>query len=84
MLNRFPGSKSKILHEHHDPEVRITERTVAGVTTLRMTRGKEEYRFVWDAASKNKMLLRIGIMASDRRLSLNWYDVAVISQRIRR
>jgi hypothetical protein len=52
-----------------------------GVVTL--VRGEEKYVFVFHPERRTELLRLLGRYAADPTLSFNWYDAAVLSQRIR-
>jgi len=52
-----------------------------GIVTL--VRGEEKYVFVFQPERRTELLRLLGRYAADPNLSFNWYDAAVLSQRIR-
>lgn len=52
-------------------------------TVLVFLKSDERYIFHYDDASRQAALRQLGVLASDRDLSLTWYDAAVIAKQIR-
>ena len=50
---------------------------------LALYKGDERYFFVYDDASRDVLLDTFRDQAADPRLSLNWFDVAVLNQKMR-
>jgi len=53
------------------------------INVLALVKGKERFIFLYDDASRSETLRTLGRFASNPELSFTWYDVAVLSQRIR-
>lgn len=53
------------------------------VNVVALVRGEEQYVFVFDESSRTDLLRLLGRYAADPELSFNWFDAAVLSQRIR-
>lgn len=59
------------------------EEARSALNVLALVKGSERYVFVYDDASTATLLQTFGRYAADRTLSFNWYDAAVLSERIR-
>jgi hypothetical protein len=46
-------------------------------------RGEEHFVFVFDPKRRTELLRLLGRYAADPSMSFNWYDAAVLSQKIR-
>ncbi|MEQ8836814.1 MAG: hypothetical protein RID07_08420 [Lacipirellulaceae bacterium] len=46
-------------------------------------KGKERYVFLYEDSQRAKTLRTLGRFASNPELSFNWYDAAVLSQKLR-
>jgi hypothetical protein len=53
------------------------------VNVVAMVRGEEQYLFVFDEKRRTDLLRLLGRYAADPGLSFNWYDAAILSQKIR-
>ena len=53
------------------------------VHVLALVKGQERYIFLYDQDSRSELLRTLGRYAADPALSLNWFDVAALCQRIR-
>jgi len=53
------------------------------VNVVALTRGEEQYVFVFDEARRTELLRLLGRYAADPELAFTWYDAAVLSQKIR-
>jgi len=53
------------------------------VSVVTLVRGEEHYVFVFQPQKRTELLRLLGRYAADPNLSFNWYDAAVLSQRIR-
>lgn len=53
------------------------------INVLALIKGKERYIFLYDDSQRAEALRMLGRHASNPELSFNWYDAAVLSQRIR-
>lgn len=53
------------------------------VNVIALVRGEEHYVFVFDPKRRTELLRLLGRYASDPAMSFNWYDAAVLSQKIR-
>jgi hypothetical protein len=53
------------------------------INVLALVKGSERYVFLYDDASRSETLRVLGRYASNPELSFNWYDAAVLSQKIR-
>jgi len=53
------------------------------VSVITLVRGEEHYVFVFHPQKRTELLRLLGRYAADPNLSFNWYDAAVLSQRIR-
>jgi len=62
----------------------MSSRIAADVRVLAVVKGVERYVWVFDAERKDDVLRSLGRMASNKDLSLTWYDAAVCSQRLRK
>lgn len=58
--------------------------TRPAVNVLALVKANDRFIFLYDDASRVELLRTLGRFASDPELSLNWYDVAVLSQRVRK
>jgi hypothetical protein len=50
---------------------------------LALLKGRERYIFVYDDASRRRLLDALRDQAADPRLSLSWFDAAVLTQKAR-
>lgn len=50
---------------------------------LALIKGEERYVYVYDDASRAPLLETLRTQAEDPNLSLNWFDVAVLTQKAR-
>jgi hypothetical protein len=50
---------------------------------LALLKGRERYIFVYDDASRRPLLDAFRDQAADPRLSLNWFDAAVLTEKAR-
>jgi hypothetical protein len=50
---------------------------------LALVKGKERYVFVYDDASRQPLLDVFRDQAADPRLSFNWFDAAVLTEKAR-
>jgi hypothetical protein len=50
---------------------------------LALVKGEERYVYVYDDASRAHLVEAFRAQAADPGLSLNWYDVAVLTQKAR-
>jgi hypothetical protein len=50
---------------------------------LALIKGHERYVYVYDDASRPSLLRAFNAQAADPRLSLNWFDAAVLTQKAR-
>ena len=48
---------------------------------LALIKGEERYVYVYDDASRSPLLDTFRAQAADPELSLNWFDVAVLTQK---
>lgn len=48
-----------------------------------LKKGHETYAFLFDDAHREDTICQLGRFAADPDLSFQWYDAAVVSQRIR-
>lgn len=53
------------------------------INVLALVKGSERYVFLFDDNNRTETLRQIGRYAADPDLSFNWYDAAVMSQKIR-
>ncbi len=53
------------------------------INVLALVKGKERYIFLFDDAQRADALRTLGRFASNSELSFNWYDAAVLSQKVR-
>jgi hypothetical protein len=53
------------------------------INVLALVKGSERYVFLYDDANRSEALRVLGRYASNPELSFNWYDAAVLSQKIR-
>ena len=53
------------------------------VNLLMLVKGQERYIFLYDDARAVETLRMLGRHASNKELTFNWYDAAVLSQRVR-
>jgi hypothetical protein len=53
------------------------------VNVLALIKGRERYIFVYDDASRERLLDTFRDTASDPQSSFNWFDAAVLSQKAR-
>ena len=54
------------------------------MNVLALVKDSERYVFLYDSEGTANLLQTLGRYAADRSLSLNWYDAAVLSQKVRR
>lgn len=54
------------------------------VNVIALVKNKERYIFIYDDESTAEVYRALGKFACDKELSLNWYDAAVLSQKIRK
>ncbi len=50
---------------------------------LALIKGEDRYVFVYDDASRQALIDTLRDQASDPRLSLNWFDAAVLTEKAR-
>jgi hypothetical protein len=50
---------------------------------LALVKGEERYLFLYNDATKAEVLRTLGRFASNVDLSFNWYDAAVLGQKVR-
>lgn len=50
---------------------------------LALVKGEERYLFLYNDATKAEVLRTLGKFASNSELSFNWYDAAVLGQKVR-
>ncbi|MCA9235361.1 MAG: hypothetical protein KDA44_07805 [Planctomycetales bacterium] len=53
------------------------------INVLALVKGKERYVFLFEDSQRAEALRTLGRFASNTELSFNWYDAAVLSQKIR-
>ncbi len=53
------------------------------VNVIALVRGEEHFVFVFDPKRRTELLRLLGRYAADPSMSFNWYDAAVLSQKIR-
>ncbi|MBX3424074.1 MAG: hypothetical protein KF688_00215 [Pirellulales bacterium] len=53
------------------------------INVLALVKGKERYVFLFEDSQRAEALRTLGRFASNPELSFNWYDAAVLSQKIR-
>ena len=53
------------------------------INVLALVKGGERYIFLFDDDNRSEALRTLGRYASNPDLSFNWYDAAVLSQKIR-
>jgi hypothetical protein len=53
------------------------------VNVVALVRGEEQYIFVFEPSRRTELLRLLGRYAADPKLSFNWFDAAVLSQKIR-
>lgn len=53
------------------------------INVVALIKGKERYIFLYDDSQKADALRTLGRHASDPELSFDWYDAAVVSQKMR-
>lgn len=53
------------------------------VNVVALVRGEEQYIFVFDETRRTELLRLLGRYAADPELAFNWYDAAILSQKIR-
>lgn len=53
-----------------------------GINVLALVKGQERFVFLYDDASADQLLRTLGAYAADPDLNFDWYDAAVMSQRI--
>ena len=56
--------------------------TPIGRTSLALIKGDERYLFVFDDDHRAEVLRVMGRFASNPDLTFNWYDAAVLSQKV--
>ncbi len=65
--------------------IRLMDNSVRSeqVNVIALVRGEEHYVFVFDPKRRTELLRLLGRYAADPTMSFNWYDAAVLSQKIR-
>ena len=65
--------------------IRLMDNSVRSeqVNVIALVRGEEHYVFVFDPKRHTELLRLLGRYAADPSMSFNWYDAAVLSQKIR-
>jgi hypothetical protein len=53
------------------------------LNVLALIKGHERYVYVYDDSSRASLLHAFNAQAADPRLSLNWFDAAVLTQKAR-
>lgn len=53
------------------------------IYTAALVKGNERYIFLYDQSGIQEALCTLGRWAADQSLSINWYDAAVLAQKIR-
>ena len=53
------------------------------IQVLALVKGEERYLFLYNDATKSEVLRTLGKFASNPELSFNWYDAAVLGQKVR-
>ena len=53
------------------------------VNVIALVRGEEHFVFVFDPKRRTELLRLLGRYDADPSMSFNWYDAAVLSQKIR-
>jgi hypothetical protein len=53
------------------------------LNVLALIKGSERYVYVYDDSSRASLLHAFNAQAADPRLSLNWFDAAVLAQKAR-
>lgn len=53
------------------------------IHVLALVKGEERYLFLYNDATKAEVLRTLGRFASNVELSFNWYDAAVLGQKVR-
>ena len=53
------------------------------VSLLVFARGPERYVFLYDAATRDECLRRLGRFAANPELAFTWYDAALLIEKIR-
>lgn len=48
---------------------------------LALVKGQERYVFVYDDSSRKTLVEAFNLQAADPQLSLNWFDVVVLTQK---
>ncbi len=66
------------------PAVRADSTDMADLNVLALVKGTERFVFVYDDASRELMLDAVRDAAADPRLSLTWYDAALLVERAKR
>ena len=51
------------------------------LNVLALIKGEERYVYVYDDSSRDALLAAFQAQAGDQRLSLNWFDAAVLTQK---
>jgi len=51
---------------------------------IALLKGKEKYIWLYADNQRDRLIRNIGSCAADKRLSLTWYDAAVLAQRVRK
>lgn len=54
------------------------------INVLALVKGEERYVFIYSDEKRGETMRTLGRYASNPDLSFNWYDAAVLSQKIRR
>jgi hypothetical protein len=53
------------------------------LNVLALFKGKERYIFVYDDDSRDSLITDIRDKASDPTIPINWFDAAVLTERVR-
>ena len=78
VLSVCAGANAGIGNRLMDNSVRSEQLNV-----IALVRGEEHYVFVFDPKRRTELLRLLGRYAADPTMSFNWYDAAVLSQKIR-
>jgi len=55
----------------------------ATINALALVKKNERYIFLYDDENRVEIMRRMGQFASDPDLSFNWYDAAILTQKVR-
>lgn len=90
MVARNPGQNDPRLFGTNLPNdsvnqnIRWSKRLVSrDINVIALVKGEERYVFLFDDDNRSEALRTLGRYASNPELSFNWYDAAVLGQKVR-